>query len=51
MKITGIGREMPACPSTRYFTGHCTGRRAFGVLKEVMAERLAPITTGTVLDL
>jgi 7,8-dihydropterin-6-yl-methyl-4-(beta-D-ribofuranosyl)aminobenzene 5'-phosphate synthase len=50
-KIAAMGREMLAYRSARYFTGHCTGRRAFGVLKEVMAERLAPISTGTVLDL
>jgi 7,8-dihydropterin-6-yl-methyl-4-(beta-D-ribofuranosyl)aminobenzene 5'-phosphate synthase len=50
-KIADMAREMLAYPSARYFTGHCTGRRAFGVLKEVMAGRLAPITTGTVLEL
>jgi 7,8-dihydropterin-6-yl-methyl-4-(beta-D-ribofuranosyl)aminobenzene 5'-phosphate synthase len=42
---------MLAYPSACYYTGHCTGRRAFGVLKEVMAERLTPFATGTVLDL
>ena len=50
-KIVGLGRAMldatPAC----YYTGHCTGRRAFGVLKQVMAERLEPIATGTLVEL
>ena len=50
-KIAGMGREMLAYPSARYYTGHCTGRRAFGELKRVMAGRLAPIATGTMLDL
>jgi 7,8-dihydropterin-6-yl-methyl-4-(beta-D-ribofuranosyl)aminobenzene 5'-phosphate synthase len=50
-KIAGIGRELLDYPSARYYTGHCTGRKAFGVLKKVMADRLAPIATGTVLSL
>jgi 7,8-dihydropterin-6-yl-methyl-4-(beta-D-ribofuranosyl)aminobenzene 5'-phosphate synthase len=50
-KIADMGREMLTYPSTHFYTGHCTGRRAFDVLKEVMAERLTPIPTGTILDL
>jgi 7,8-dihydropterin-6-yl-methyl-4-(beta-D-ribofuranosyl)aminobenzene 5'-phosphate synthase len=50
-KIAEMGREMLAHPSAQYYTGHCTGPRAYGVLKDVMAERLSPVTTGTVLEL
>ena len=38
-------------PEACYHTGHCTGRRAYGVLKEVMGDRVTSIKTGTVLDL
>ena len=50
-KIAGIGRELLVYPSTRYYTGHCTGQRAFRVLKDVMAERLEPLAAGVVLEL
>jgi 7,8-dihydropterin-6-yl-methyl-4-(beta-D-ribofuranosyl)aminobenzene 5'-phosphate synthase len=50
-KIAGLGHEMLTYPSARFYTGHCTGQRAFGVLKKVMAERLEPIATGSVLNL
>lgn len=50
-KIAGLGKAMLGSTGACYYTGHCTGRRAFGVLKRVMAERLAPIVTGTQLEL
>ena len=36
--------------STRYFTGHCTGDKQFGILKGVMADRLERISTGMVFE-
>jgi 7,8-dihydropterin-6-yl-methyl-4-(beta-D-ribofuranosyl)aminobenzene 5'-phosphate synthase len=32
------------------FSGHCTGEKAFSVLAEVMAERLRPVRTGTIVE-
>lgn len=49
--IAALGRELAAYPQARYCTGHCTGHRAFQVLKSVLAERIEPLTTGTVLTL
>ena len=49
--IAALGREMLAYAEAKYYTGHCTGQRAFRVLKSVMAERIEPIITGTVLTL
>lgn len=35
----------------RVYTGHCTGMKAYGIMKEVMKERLNPVYTGAVIDL
>lgn len=37
-------------PVERVYTGHCTGKRAYGVLQEVMGDRLAAFPTGTVIE-
>lgn len=36
---------------TVYYTGHCTGDYAFGVLREMLGERLRPMHGGTVAEL
>ena len=36
---------------TRYWTGHCTGRKQYAFLKQRMGGQLNALTTGTVLDL
>ena len=49
--IRDLGRRMLEYPDARYYTGHCTGERAFGILKDVMGERLDPLATGTTVEL
>jgi 7,8-dihydropterin-6-yl-methyl-4-(beta-D-ribofuranosyl)aminobenzene 5'-phosphate synthase len=49
--IAALGRELLAYPEARYYTGHCTGTKAFRVLRSVMGARVEPITTGSVLTL
>lgn len=34
-----------------YFTGHCTGEEAFGLLKGILGDRLLPLATGSVIGL
>ena len=48
--IQAIGSEMLAYPVDCYYTGHCTGDKAYAVLKDVMTDRLQPITTGTEIN-
>ena len=36
---------------TRYFTGHCTGREQYDVLKESLGDRLHYLHTGTVIQI
>ena len=33
------------------YTGHCTGRKAFNLLHEVLKERIKPLSTGNVINL
>ena len=37
--------------SAVYYTGHCTGDHAYGILQEILGDRLQKITTGGVLAL
>jgi 7,8-dihydropterin-6-yl-methyl-4-(beta-D-ribofuranosyl)aminobenzene 5'-phosphate synthase len=45
-EVRGIGKRMLQYPLERVYTGHCTGPRAFRVLKGVMGEKLEYIGTG-----
>jgi 7,8-dihydropterin-6-yl-methyl-4-(beta-D-ribofuranosyl)aminobenzene 5'-phosphate synthase len=46
-QVAGLGEKLLAYPVERYYTGHCTGMKAYRVLKEVMAERLDYLPTGS----
>lgn len=37
--------------NTLFFTGHCTGRKQFATMKEIMGENLQSISAGTVIEL
>jgi 7,8-dihydropterin-6-yl-methyl-4-(beta-D-ribofuranosyl)aminobenzene 5'-phosphate synthase len=45
--VEDIGREMLRYPIARTYTGHCTGAKAYRVLKGVMGDRLASMSTGS----
>lgn len=45
-QVEAIGREMLARSITTVYSGHCTGEKAFAVLKGVMGETLQPFQTG-----
>ncbi len=48
--VQAIGTEMLDYPVDRYYTGHCTGEKAYAVLKGVMGDRLQSIATGTAIE-
>jgi 7,8-dihydropterin-6-yl-methyl-4-(beta-D-ribofuranosyl)aminobenzene 5'-phosphate synthase len=36
---------------TSFYTGHCTGRKAFACMKNITGEKLQYLSTGTIIDL
>jgi 7,8-dihydropterin-6-yl-methyl-4-(beta-D-ribofuranosyl)aminobenzene 5'-phosphate synthase len=46
-EVEEIGREMLRHSIARTYTGHCTGAKAYGVLKGVMDDGLAYMPTGS----
>jgi 7,8-dihydropterin-6-yl-methyl-4-(beta-D-ribofuranosyl)aminobenzene 5'-phosphate synthase len=45
-EVEGLAHELLRSSVQRVYTGHCTGARAYGVLKGVMGDRLDYIATG-----
>jgi 7,8-dihydropterin-6-yl-methyl-4-(beta-D-ribofuranosyl)aminobenzene 5'-phosphate synthase len=45
-EVEGIGREILMYPIGETYTGHCTGQKAFDVLKGVMGDQLHALHTG-----
>lgn len=48
--VRRIGEQL-ARRDTRYYTGHCTGSRAYDQLKQQLGDRLLPMCGGLVLEL
>ncbi len=46
-EVEQLGRLVLAYPVDQTITGHCTGRKAFAVLKGVMGDRLTDMVTGS----
>jgi 7,8-dihydropterin-6-yl-methyl-4-(beta-D-ribofuranosyl)aminobenzene 5'-phosphate synthase len=49
-EVEGIARALGERCSGPVVTGHCTGKKAYGVLAAVLGERLRTFPTGTVLE-
>jgi len=49
-EVRALGEKLLTYPVERYYTGHCTGRKAFAVLKDVMRDKLAYMATGDVIE-
>jgi len=50
-EVADIGREMLKYPMDSVYTGHCTGMKAYRILKRVMGERLQYLPTGSTVVL
>lgn len=49
-EVEDIGREMLGYPIAKTYTGHCTGAKAYRVLKGVMGDKLAYLPTGSTVS-
>jgi len=50
-EVEDVGRKTLSYPVEKVYSGHCTGQKAYRVLKGVMGEKLDQIHTGIVIDL
>ncbi len=50
-EVEDLGRTLLSYDVQQYYTGHCTGQKAYQVLKNIMGEKLEPLHTGKVLVL
>ncbi len=49
-EVENIGRSILNYPIDETYTGHCTGDKAFEVLKSVMGDQLTDLRTGTIFE-
>lgn len=49
--VIELGQALQKLPVDRYWTGHCTGDRAFGLLQGVLGERLEGLNTGVRINI
>ena len=49
--VESVGRELLDRKDTVYYTGHCTGKDAFAILKEQMGDRLHYMTGGGTVEI
>lgn len=50
-EIEALAESLLDYPVGRTFTGHCTGTRAFAILKSVMGDQLVDMRTGSCFDI
>jgi len=50
-EVENVGRKTLTYPVEKVYSGHCTGQKAYQVLKGVMGEELDQLHTGAIIDL
>jgi metal-dependent hydrolase (beta-lactamase superfamily II) len=50
-EVRAIADRILSYPVETVYSGHCTGRKGFRILKEVMGERLQHFPTGSTVEL
>lgn len=50
-EVARIGRVLRAREGVRVWTGHCTGPRALAILQRELGDRMALLSTGTVIEM
>ncbi len=50
-QIKELGQKLMEYPIGKIYTGHCTGERAYNILKGVMGDRLDYFSTGKIIEI
>ena len=50
-ELQNIARKMLDYPVQTIYTGHCTGQKAYAVLKSVVGEKLQHLHIGTIIEI
>jgi len=50
-EVEDVGREVLKYPIDKVYTGHCTGNKAYAVLKGVLREKIEYLSTGTCIEI
>ena len=50
-EVENLGASVINYPVEMTYTGHCTGKKAFSVLKSVMGKQITEIKTGSCFDI
>jgi 7,8-dihydropterin-6-yl-methyl-4-(beta-D-ribofuranosyl)aminobenzene 5'-phosphate synthase len=50
-EVERLGESILKYSAEKVYTGHCTGQKAYRILKSVMGDRLSSITTGSVIEI
>lgn len=48
--VTKMAKQLDTLPIKNIYTGHCTGKEAYLILKSVLKNKLHPFKTGTVIE-
>ncbi len=49
--VENIGKKLLEYPIERVYTGHCTGRKGYPILKKIMGDRVDYFATGSAVEL
>jgi len=50
-QVKEIGQKLVEYPIDKVYTGHCTGEKAYSILKEIMGDKLEYFATSNVVDI
>ena len=50
-EVEELGESLLQYPIEKIYTGHCTGQKAYRILKQVMGDRLHSLHTGSVIEI
>jgi 7,8-dihydropterin-6-yl-methyl-4-(beta-D-ribofuranosyl)aminobenzene 5'-phosphate synthase len=50
-EVVNLGKSVLNYPIETTYTGHCTGKKAFAILKSVMGDKIKDMRTGSCFEI